>query len=64
MEDNVSAVVGGLPAKVLWAGLTAGFVGLQQVNLEMPASLPSSVSVTLQLVMNGEPGEPYALAVH
>jgi uncharacterized protein (TIGR03437 family) len=58
----VSAVLAGLPAKVLWAGLTPGFVGLQQVNLRVPAGTPSG-TVALQLVINGEMGPSFAMIV-
>jgi uncharacterized protein (TIGR03437 family) len=36
-----TATVGGLPASVLFSGLAPGFVGLYQVNLQVPANAPT-----------------------
>lgn len=33
--------VGGVPATVLWSGLAPGWIGLLQVNIQLPASLPT-----------------------
>ncbi|HYL76648.1 MAG TPA: choice-of-anchor D domain-containing protein [Bryobacteraceae bacterium] len=47
--DTPTVTVGGVAAKVLFAGLTPGFVGLVQLNIQLPASLPSG---TLPLVIS------------
>lgn len=62
LNNDVSALVADLPAAVLWAGLAPGFVGMQQVNIEMPTATPSGM-VALQFMMNGEIGKPYAITV-
>lgn len=36
----VTATIGGLPAPVLWSGLTPGSVGLYQVNATVPMGVP------------------------
>lgn len=36
VDAPVSATLGGLPAEVLYAGLTPGFAGLYQINLRIP----------------------------
>ena len=49
----ISATVGGAPAQVFFAGLTAGFVGLGQVNLFVPDNAPTGDAVPL--VIQGSP---------
>ena len=41
---NPTATVGSQTADVLFAGLVAGFVGLAQFNVRMPANLPTSAT--------------------
>ena len=62
LSNDVSAVIGGLSAPVLWAGLSPGLIGMQQVNVEIPAAAPPGTA-TLQLMVNGEMGSPYALSL-
>lgn len=38
---KISVTVGGKPARVLFSGLAPGFVGLNQVNIEIPADAPA-----------------------
>src|SRR5579871_133044 len=48
--STVTASIGGVPAPVSFAGLAPGFVGLYQVNLQVPASAPSgtqNVSISI-----------------
>jgi uncharacterized protein (TIGR03437 family) len=63
MKYPIGAVLGGLLANVVWSGLTPGFVGLQQVNLRVPAGVSSGM-VALQFTINGEMGPPFAILVH
>jgi len=63
LKNQLSALVGGLSAKVLWAGLAPALVGLQQVNIQMPDGVPSGTA-GLQLIMLGEMGAPYSVAIH
>ena len=63
LKSKVSARVGGLQAQVVWAGLTPGFAGLQQVIVEIPNALGSGGKAMLELVMHEEVGQPYALPV-
>src|SRR5581483_9412211 len=39
--DNPTITVGGVAANVLYGGLTPGFPGLAQFNVQLPANLPS-----------------------
>jgi uncharacterized protein (TIGR03437 family) len=47
-----SATVGGMPAVVRFSGLAPGYVGLYQVNLDVP-QIPTTGSVDLIITMNG-----------
>lgn len=59
-----TATVGGVPATVQFAGLTSGFVGLYQVNLEIPAGVPPGPAVTLIINQNGLVSNTATLAIH
>lgn len=73
---NGSAVVtiGGIPAKVLFAGLTPGFAGLFQVNTEVPSnalngtqdlvvSVGTAISAPVKLSVKGAVGAPAKVAI-
>jgi uncharacterized protein (TIGR03437 family) len=47
--STVTATLGGMPARVLFAGLAPGFVGLLQVNIEIPTTASPGDA---QLVLN------------
>jgi trimeric autotransporter adhesin len=50
----VTATIGGVPARVLYAGTAPGFVnGVMQVNIEVPAGAPSGSSVPLIITVGG-----------
>ncbi len=57
-----TVTIAGVPAAVSFSGLAPGFVGLYQVNVQVPAGLPSG-SQTLQLTMNGITANPVTVAV-
>jgi uncharacterized protein (TIGR03437 family) len=42
-----TVTLGGVRARVQFAGLTPGFVGLVQINIQLPATLPAGVSLPL-----------------
>ena len=46
--------VGGLPATVSFSGLAPGFVGLYQVNLQVPQGIPSGAQ-EIEIIINGVP---------
>ena len=49
---SVTAIIGGVPAIVDFAGLTPGFIGLYQVNARIPQNAPLSDQVDLYLVQD------------
>jgi uncharacterized protein (TIGR03437 family) len=52
--SQVTATVGGLPARILYYGSAPGIVyGVMQVNVEIPANAPSGASVPLQISVGG-----------
>ena len=59
LEGNLTARVGGVEAKVIWAGFTPGFAGIQQVDLEVPPGLQGSGK--LELILYGEVGQLYEI---
>jgi len=58
----VSVTIGGLPASVLFAGLTPGYVGLYQVNAVVPAVTPGS-QVPVVVTAAGQQSKPVTIVV-
>lgn len=54
--------IGGIPAQVIFSGLAPGFVGLYQVNVQVPMGVPSGTQ-PLEIVINGVPSNRVNLAV-
>ncbi len=59
----VTATVGGKEAAVQFAGLTPGFVGLYQVNVQIPTGVTAGAAVPLVLAQYGVPSNTVTLAV-
>ena len=59
----VQAEIGGRSATVQFAGLAPGFVGLYQVNVEIPAGVEPGPEVPLVLFQNGVPSNIITIAV-
>ncbi|MCZ6751693.1 MAG: hypothetical protein O7E51_07690, partial [Acidobacteria bacterium] len=59
----VQAQIGGRSATVHFAGLAPGFVGLYQVNVQIPAGVTPGPEVPLVLFQNGVPSNTVTLAV-
>jgi uncharacterized protein (TIGR03437 family) len=51
---NVSATVGGQAAGVDYAGQQGSYVGLDQVNLNLPRSLRGQGTVSIALTVDGK----------
>jgi uncharacterized protein (TIGR03437 family) len=61
--NMVTATVGGINAPVHFAGLAPGFVGLYQVNVQIPAGVTPGSAVPLVLIQEGVPSNTVTLAV-
>src|SRR5262249_45037784 len=59
---EVTATIGGRPAAVQFAGLAPGFVGLYQVNVQIPSGLPPGPA-SLVLSVGGIPSNPVTVAL-
>ena len=55
--------IGGVPANVTFSGLAPGFVGLYQVNAEIPAGAPTGNAVPLVLTIGGVQSNSVTIAV-
>jgi len=61
VPDGVTSVtIGGLPASVSYSGLAPGFVGLWQINVSLPASLPTNLSTPFAVSLKGRTSNPGA----
>jgi uncharacterized protein (TIGR03437 family) len=49
--------VGGVPATVVFGGLTPGYVGLYQVNAIMPAGVAPGSQVPVTISVSGKSGQ-------
>lgn len=56
-------IYSGIDAQVLFSGLAPGFVGLYQVNIQVPANAPSGDRITLMLSSGGALSNPVTIAV-
>jgi len=61
--NPVTATIGDVDAKVLFAGLTPGFTGLYQVNLLIPSGVTPNDAAPLVLTVAGQVSQPVTLAV-
>ena len=59
----VTATIGGLPAQVSFSGLAPSFVGLYQVNAQVPAAAPAGSTVPLTLTIGGITSNTVTLAI-
>ncbi len=55
--------IGGIPAHVVFSGLTPGLVGLYQINVLVPASAPIGSAVPVAISVNGAPSNVVTMAV-
>jgi uncharacterized protein (TIGR03437 family) len=62
--DGATAVtIGGVAGQVLFSGLAPGFVGLWQINVMLPADLPTNIATSLGVELKGQTSQPTTLAV-
>jgi uncharacterized protein (TIGR03437 family) len=53
-----TVLVGGQPAQVVFAGLSPQFVGVNQINVALPAGTPTGNNVSLQIRVGGVTTDP------
>ena len=54
--------IGGLPAQVSFSGLAPGFVGLYQVNVQVPAGVPAGTQ-EVEIIVDSVPGNTITIDV-
>ena len=54
--------IAGIPATLSFSGAAPTFVGLYQVNVQVPAGVPSGTQ-DLQIIINGVPSNTVTIAV-
>ena len=59
----VTAEINGVNAPVAFAGLAPGFIGLYQLNLQLPANMPPGLDVTLSIKQSGVASNPVTISV-
>lgn len=60
---GVTATIGGVSAPVQFAGPQGSFAGLDQVNVQVPASLAGKGNVSVQLMVSGIPANPVQVVI-
>jgi uncharacterized protein (TIGR03437 family) len=65
LTDNgsVAVSIGGVPAPVSFSGLAPGFIGLYQVNVQVPSNSPIGPAVPLIITMGTTTSKPANIAV-
>jgi uncharacterized protein (TIGR03437 family) len=58
-----TVTIGGVPATVSFSGLAPGFVGLYQVNVQIPDSAPSGAAIPIVLAIGGFNSNPATIAI-
>ena len=58
-----TVTIGGVPAQVAFAGLAPGFVGLYQVNVQLPAGVASGNAVPVVIGIGGATSNTVTIAV-
>jgi uncharacterized protein (TIGR03437 family) len=61
-QAGTTATLGGLTAKVFYSGLAPGFSGLAQINILVPAALPTG-DYPVQLTIDGAPSNVATVSV-
>jgi uncharacterized protein (TIGR03437 family) len=56
-------LVGNTPATVTFSGLAPGFVGLYQVNAQLPIGVQTGGAVPLVLISGGVSSNPVTVAI-
>lgn len=60
---TTAVTIGGTPAEVQFSGLTPGFVGLWQINVVLPANLPTNLATPMTVTLKGKQSLVTTLAI-
>lgn len=63
VDGAVEVTIGGQPAEVLFAGMAPGFVGLVQLNVQVPAAAQSGSAQPVELSIRGTAAAPATIAI-
>ncbi len=55
--------IGGVPAAVSFSGLAPGYVGLYQINVQVPAGAPTGPDIPIVVMIGGVPSNTATIAV-
>ena len=58
-----TVTIGGVSGTVIFSGLAPGFVGLYQINVQVPPGAPTGPSVPMVLTIGGVPSNTATIAV-
>ncbi len=58
-----TATIGGKPARILFLGMTPGFVGLAQANLIVPENSPLGPDIPIVITVDSQPSNSAVIAV-
>ena len=61
--SNVKATLGGIDAPVLFAGAQGQFLGLDQLNVQLPSSLRGKGDVSVVFTIDGQTTNPVTISV-
>jgi uncharacterized protein (TIGR03437 family) len=59
----VTVTIGGVPADASFSGLAPGYVGLYQVNVQVPATVAAGSAVPLTIAIGGVTSNTVTIAV-
>ncbi len=63
-DNPVSATIGGMPATVVFSGLTPGVPGVYQVNAIVPSGIATGDAVPVTVTVAGQTSPTVTMAVH
>ncbi len=63
LKTAPKVTIGGISATVSFAGLAPGFVGLYQVNVQIPAQVPSGIAVQVKMTVGGKTSNTVNIAI-
>jgi uncharacterized protein (TIGR03437 family) len=62
-DGTTTATIGGASAQILYSGLAPGFVGLWQLNVVIPNTLPTNLATDLSIALKSRTSLPTTLAI-